>query len=144
MKKKISLLAVPLLLFSLFVACKSEQPSKPLKTSGIENRPYAIIDIADRVDMGIFDADTARKERTITFTNTGNGTLYVNHVLPECDCTVVLDYDSIVEPQQKGRIVVSLDMTGYVADTIYKTVNILSNDRDRRLVAVNLVADNRR
>ena len=101
--------------------------------------PYAELLVADEVSMGIFTVDSMKKQVSITMENTGNDTLYIRNVLPQCDCTETVSFDSIIPAGEKGSVIVSLDLTGYPADTIRKEIGILSNDRRERVKRVELI-----
>ena len=79
--------------------------------------------------MGHFQrGENIRKNITIEFKNTGNDALYID-VWPDCDCTTILGYDTIVAPDAKGTITVSMDLSEYTSGEIDKGVAIISNSR---------------
>ena len=132
------------LLFLFFIGCrnvKDAEPSRLPSLSGYEGMYFAHLKVDSIVDMGIFDYDSPVKSQEIIVTNTGDATLFLSSVGVECDCTQILSVDSIVEPQQTGKIVVRLDMNGYLTDTIYKSIHFSTNDPDRPFVFVELMAD---
>lgn len=101
--------------------------------------PYAELLVADEVAMGIFTGDSMKRQVDVMMENTGNDTLYIRNVLPQCDCTEIVSFDSIIPAGEKGSVIVSLDLTGYPADTIRKEIGILSNDRHERVKRVELI-----
>lgn len=108
-----------------------------------ENDKFARLEVPEIVDMGIFDYETPIKTTEIVFRNSGDEKLCINGVVPECECTRIIRVDSVVPPKGIGKIVVSLDMSKYLADTIFKAIHIISNDPDKNVFEVNLMADNR-
>lgn len=150
MKGKTKLILTAVLFFAALAGCKnspstSQGESGELQSSEMTDIPkFAKIVAPEVVDMGIFDKEHSIKIADVEVLNSGESTLFIRSVVPECDCTEILSVDSLVEPHEIGKIVVSLDMTKYPADTIYKTIHILSNDPECRVLNVNLMADRRR
>ena len=94
----------------------------------IPSRPYAALTVSPTIDLGEFTSDEMKKTATILVSNTGTDTLYIRGVQPDCLCTEAEVLDSVIAPRSNGRLQVSLDLTDYPEDTIYKEVAILSND----------------
>ncbi len=124
------------LLFSgLCLLTSCNQSAKPkvqeeqviAQTQQVPDRPYAQFEIAPRLDLGVFEGDHLKQSKDIMFTNTGTDTLRVISAVPECDCTEVLYMDSIVAPHSNGRMTISLDLSSYPQDTIYKDIGIVTN-----------------
>ena len=144
MKYKNSFLA--LLFFSAiaFLACngnKDAQQARIPQLSGYEGVAFAHIAVDSIVDMGVFDYDTPVKTQEVVVSNTGDAPLYLSTVAVECECTKICSVDSLVAPGEQGKIVVELDMNGYLTDTIFKSIHITSNDPERPIVFVELLAD---
>lgn len=128
-------------------ACSKRQsslkdiPEDYVPKSVVSKDSEARIECPRVVDMGVFDYKTPVKSTTIEFSNNGDAPLYINAVVAECECTKILSVDSIVQPQGKGNIVVSLDLSEYLTDTIYKAIHIISSDRERHNLPIELKAD---
>jgi len=137
-------LSILFLGLSLLSACKGgDKPSAVFdnerESQSAEQKPHAHLSISENIDLGVFTADNLKKEATILITNTGNDTLYILSAQPECDCTTAEVLDSVVAPLKSGRLAVTLDLSDYPNDTIYKTVGIISNSVPDRVVRFNLV-----
>jgi hypothetical protein len=96
-------------------------------------KPRAILTVSSPIDMGEFQGDELKKTNTISIRNTGNDTLYIIGAEPDCLCTEVQVIDSVIAPLSNGRLRISLDLTEYPSDTIYKDVAIISNDSKDRV-----------
>ncbi len=101
--------------------------------------PCGELSVPASVDMGVFVGDSLKKETVFKYRNVGNDTLYISSVLPECDCTEILDFEAKLAPGEVGAVKVSLDLSGYPCDTIRKDVGILSSDRHDRVKRVTLL-----
>lgn len=113
------------------------------QTTGPSDNMMAHIDAPQIVDMGVFDYRTNLKTAEIEIGNTGEAPLIISSVVAECECTKILSVDSVVQPRERGKITVSLDMTGYMNDTIYKPIYVISSDPDKHVYLIDLMADNR-
>lgn len=128
----------------LFTSCKEKQePTTRLK--GVENaeaviaaRPHPQIVVPTEVDMGTFQGDEMKKEVDIKVENTGNDSLYINHLSPECDCTDVSIVDSVIAPGAATLVHATLDLSGYPADTIRKRFSIISNSLKDHVATITL------
>ena len=133
---KIQTLAVALLSAGLLAGCQKAAKAPAEEAAAAEEQvptaPYAELIVPERVDMGVFEGDNLKKTTTLQLSNVGTDTLFILSVIPDCDCTGVVYVDSVVAPQSRGRLELSLDLSGYPADTIYKDVGILSNNRKGR------------
>ncbi|MBP5339275.1 MAG: DUF1573 domain-containing protein [Prevotella sp.] len=144
MKNKIKILLPVLLLFAL-VGCnsgtKKESGDKMPNFYKVEGVQYAHVSVPEVVDMGVFDYKTPVKTAEIEYSNTGDAVLSISSAGVECECTEILSLDSVVQPHQAGKMVVRLNMSEYLADTIYKSVHFFCNDPDRQIVDIKLRAD---
>ena len=140
MKIRYSLLCVMVL--CVLVSCKDKQePTARLK--GVENaeevlasRPHAQISVSKEVDMGTFQGNEMEKTVDIKVENVGNEPLYIHHLTPECDCTVVSVADSVVAPGAATLVHATLDLSGYPADTIRKRFSIISSSQKDHVATV--------
>lgn len=144
MKYKTDFLIAMVSLILVLSACNSgsQREVRFPQMTGASDDKMACLYAPDLVDMGVFDYKTPIKTTEIEFGNIGNATLVVSSVVAECECTKILSVDSIVQPMGKGKIVVSLDMTGYMNDTIYKPIYVISSDPDKHVYTIDLMADN--
>jgi hypothetical protein len=69
----------------------------------------------------------------------GSDTLVIFGAQPECSCTTAHVIDSIIPPHGTGRMEVSMDVTGYPVDTLYKDINIVSNHHNGQVVSFRLM-----
>lgn len=145
----LSIFALALLLVGCHASSASHQSeasatdddgSRPVvQSSSVPSVPYADLVIAQTVDMGTFEGDQLKKTMELTFENKGTAPLVITHAMPDCDCTEILAIDSVVAPNATGSVTVSLDLSGYPADTIRKDFGILSNDYQERATRVTLL-----
>jgi hypothetical protein len=63
---------------------------------------------------------------TYFFTNTGDATLVINSVQPQCGCTAAGDWSKRVEPGQTGIIPIQFNTTGY-SSAVFKQVTVSCN-----------------
>lgn len=102
---------------------------------------FAHIVAPEVVDMGVFNHETPKKTTEIEIGNTGEALLHIKSVLSQCECTQILSVDSVLRPGEKGTIVVSMDLSKYLADTIYKQINVISSDPERHVLPIELMGD---
>lgn len=133
-----------LILFSAIIllsGCQQSKSSQPSVTVTAEEPPsehYAKLVVSPTIDLGVFEGDNMRKTATLLLTNMGTDTLHILGAQPECDCTTLQVLDSTISPHSNGRLEVTLDLTGYPNDTIYKEVAIISNDIQEHVKRFNL------
>ena len=137
--KSINALLVIALSFA-FIGCKQQAspvavteqgPSKVFTKAQAETEqlPYAEINMPKKVNMGIFEGSELKKTTTIKTGNIGTDTLYLRGAQAECECTEHQLRDSVVPPHSSTSIEVTLDLSDYPNDTIYKTFGVISNSR---------------
>lgn len=124
----------------LFFACKNTDSDNGMskvflrQNNSTEQLPYAELKMPAKVDMGVFEGDQLKKSTTILIQNIGNDTLYIHGAQVECDCTELHLNDSVVAPYMSTSIDVTLDLSEYPNDTIYKTFGVLSNSRTGNVI----------
>lgn len=124
----------------LFLACKNTDSDNGMskvfsrQNNSTEQLPYAELKMPAKVDMGVFEGDQLKKSTTILIQNIGNDTLYIRGAKAECDCTELHLNDSVVAPYRSTSIDVTLDLSEYPNDTIYKTFGVLSNSRTGNVI----------
>ncbi len=122
-----------------FIGCNQKRTSVPepvLVSNEPPTVPYAELQVAEEVFLDDLNAEESKKSVDIPLKNTGTDTLYIRNVLPECDCTEIISFDSIIPPGEEGKLTASLDAFGYTEDTLRKEIGILSNDRRDRVKRV--------
>ena len=110
-------------------------------TVQIPSTPYPRISAPTDIDMGVFDANHLQKTVVMKFNNIGTDTLYIQSVMPECDCTTLELSSDKVPPREDARVTVTLDLSEYVPGKITKQFSIISNSIDNRVLFVNLNAE---
>lgn len=140
MKKTVvfSLCLLMLIVFSCSHVNKIEKCATAVKDSLPEH--FARLEVPATLDIGQFSEFSPLMSTTILIKNSGNDTLYVLGVVPECDCTELTLLDSIIPPCSSGRVQVKQDLSLYPADTIRKDFSIISNSYDERVRRVTLIA----
>lgn len=149
MKTKLYSLFFLSLFFSLAcISCQQKQSgdksTETVRKVVFDDKPFARLEIYSSYNMGHFQrGENIRKSMTIEFKNTGNDTLYVNDVLPDCDCTTILSFESKVAPDATGTISISMDLSEYASGSISKGFSIISNSRSDnvRSVMLNCILD---
>lgn len=86
----------------------------------------------------IHDGDIV--DHVFVFRNTGSDTLHILDVRASCGCTAALVAASHVPPGGKGEIKATFNSRGK-RGLVRKTITVTSNDADRSIVTLNLVAD---
>ena len=119
---------------------QQEKTQKELFEEDLANSktPYARISAPQSIDMGVFDADHLKKSVVLKVNNTGTGPLYINTLMPECDCTTLEISDSVVAPNSDTRITVTMDVTEYTPGKIHKSFSIISNSVDNHVLHIGL------
>lgn len=119
---------------------QQEKTQKELFEEDLANSktPYARISAPKSIDMGIFDAEHLKKSVVLKVNNTGTGPLYINTLMPECDCTTLEISDSVVAPKSDTRITVTMDVTEYTPGKIHKSFSIISNSVDNHVLHIGL------
>ena len=118
---------------SASVVTESEKQGVFKKNTDAVPEKHAQLVVTSRIDMGVFEGEELVKSSMMSLTNAGNDTLYLLSAQPECDCTTVEIIDSVVPPKANGRLKVTLDLTTYPSDTIYKDIDIISNSYGNRV-----------
>ncbi|HMK36861.1 MAG TPA: DUF1573 domain-containing protein [Desulfomonilaceae bacterium] len=83
--------------------------------------------------------DTVTDEFVLT--NTGDQTLVIDKLESSCGCTKAVKGSSEVPPNGHTKIVAEFDTTGLKAGKKQKTVSVYSNDPQRPVVKLTLLAD---
>ena len=141
-----SLIFASLALIVVLFSCKGAASKQPVKTQkelleealASSNTPYARISAPKDIDMGVFDAEHLVKSVVLKVNNTGTGPLYINTLMPECDCTTLEISDSVVAPKSDTRITVTMDVTEYTPGKIHKSFSIISNSVDNHVLHIGL------
>lgn len=76
-------------------------------------------------------------KHTFVFTNTGNDTLVVSDVHPQCGCTAAGEWTRKVEPGKVGEIPIQFNSANFNGP-VFKTVSVSCNDKQRPLVMLQL------
>lgn len=71
------------------------------------------------------------------FTNTGDQTLYLTNVQPQCGCTAMGDWTRQVEPGKTGSIAVQFNSANFNGQ-VFKTVTVFSNDKQQPTLMLQL------
>lgn len=134
MKHKLFPAIILSLLFApVFASCgqkQAEDNSATVQEVMFNDKPFARLEIDSAYDLGHFQrGENIKKTTEIKFLNTGNDTLYIRDVLPDCDCTEILFFDRKVAPQSTGVIRASMDLSEYVPGQVNKGFSIISNSR---------------
>jgi len=79
-----------------------------------------------------------KKSVVLKVNNTGTAPLYINTLMPECDCTTLEISDSVVAPKSDTRITVTMDMSEYTPGKIHKSFSIISNSVDNHVLHIGL------
>ena len=87
-------------------------------------------------DFGKVSAGDSVKH-TYYFTNTGDQTLVLNNVQPQCGCTTAGDWSHQVEPGKTGVIPVQFNSTHYNGP-VFKQVTVTSNAKGRQNLALQI------
>ncbi len=77
---------------------------------------------------------------TFELTNTGNEKLVIEKVRTSCGCTKTIQGSRQLEPNEKTKIVATLDTSGMKAGNKKKTVMVVTNDPARPEVKLRLLA----
>ena len=144
-RMNIRLLAIVFSGVCLLTGCKQTKSADDAQTVSqtsekeVDEKPYAEISISPVIDMGVFKEGELKKSTLISLTNVGTDTLVIFGATPECECTTANVIDSVIPPHATGRMEVSLDVTGYPVDTLYKDINIVSNDKNGQVKTFRLM-----
>lgn len=96
--------------------------------AAVTNAPGPKIRFANTVhDFGRVKSGEAIK-CTYTFTNTGEATLILSSVQPQCGCTAAGEWSRQVEPGKTGSIPIQFNTLNYQGQVI-KTVTVVCNDK---------------
>jgi hypothetical protein len=87
-------------------------------------------------DFGIKD-EGPNIEHEFIFTNTGNQTLKILDVKPDCSCTVADNWDQTVAPGKSGKIHITLKTTGLQGDVL-KAILVKTNIPNRENIELTL------
>lgn len=119
---------------------QQEKTQKELFEEELANSktPYARISAPQSIDLGVFDATHLKKSVVLKVNNTGTAPLYINTLMPECDCTTLEISDSVVAPKSDTRITVTMDVTEYTPGKIHKSFSIISNSVDNHVLHIGL------
>ncbi len=74
----------------------------------------------------VYEGKTETLSAVFTVKNTGNALLKIESVRPGCGCTVV-KYDSLVQPGKTVKIESQVNIKGYKAGDISKSITVTSN-----------------
>ena len=129
-------------LAAIFISCgagtRSQSASDAVAGDSIAPGPYARISAPQSIDLGVFDATHLKKSVVLKVNNTGTAPLYINTLMPECDCTTLEISDSVVAPKSDTRITVTMDVTEYTPGKIHKSFSIISNSVDNHVLHIGL------
>lgn len=115
-----------------------QEPSESTQDQ-VPVRPYAELQVPLKVDLGVFEDGQMVKESTIQLTNTGTDTLHILGAQPDCYCTQIVYFDSVIPAGQRGRLTFTQDLSDFPADTIRKEFGIISNDRREQVKHITIV-----
>ena len=146
MRKSLIFASLALLIVLFSCGSKNATPQQQEKTHkelfeedlANSKTPYARISAPKDIDMGVFDAEHLVKSVVMKVNNTGTDTLYINTLMPECDCTTLEISDSVVAPKSDTRITVTMDISEYTPGKIHKSFSIISNSVDNHVLHIGL------
>ena len=77
-------------------------------------------------------------EYVFEFSNTGNQPLIIGKISPSWGCTAVMASSSRLEPQEKGKISVKVNIKGK-SGNIRKTIQVYTNDPAKPVTVLSLI-----
>ena len=87
----------------------------------------------------VIEGKVERLNAVFNIKNTGNADLKLTNVRPGCGCTVV-KYDTTIKPGKTAKIEADVNIKGYHASTISKSITVTSNAENDSVVRLSIEA----
>lgn len=107
-----------LLAFSAFVLLASCGTRKPEYGIGLEKQT---------IDIGTVYTDSAVRNLSVAYTNTGRNDLVINDVKTDCNCTTVKFSSQPLSSGSHGKLDITIDLRNFFPMEIEKHVAVYSN-----------------
>ena len=86
------------------------------------------------INLGVIHKDALIRHFNIEFENRGHVNLKITKVIPDCDCTTVTYNRKALLPKGKDKIMVEVNLTGFLPGEIEKEIAVYSNSSEKPII----------